>query len=568
MASTSRSRSESASPGAPLVAPGAARGRPSGRAGPRRVRRRGSRGRARPARRPSAGTRPRPRRARAGSARWSENDVSTTTATAGCPSAIRRVASIPSRTGISRSISTTSGCCSAHEPDGLLAVLGGADELDVVERRREVLEPGADDGMVIRDEESDHRCGSSSVKRRPGARRRAYLDVGSRPRRELLEQREPDMPVRTPPLPLLGREADAVVEDDEPGDAVPAPESDGDGRRHGVALDVAQRLGGGAVDEALLVRRRAGDRRRPRARSRRRVRRAAPAGRPAPPRARSRAGWAGGSRRAASGGCASRRGSPPPRRAASRASRGRRRRLGRGAERVRDAGEVLDGAVVEVGRDPAPLVGRRLDGADEQRLALLWLLCRRRPSRHASGTWTSQRRTRLASKRTAKGSQIRRPVASTASRRWYVSKRSSVPSGVRTARRPRRGRPAPARSGSPGRRGRPARLSPCRPQRLQLGGLQREPRPDQARLVRVHDAAAAVPQLDPDDTVAEHALVDDPVDGVDRRGVPVEERRVERGLDDALPGEHRELPGVAKRLVLPEARGARGRPSRRRPRAR
>ena len=55
--------------------------------------------------------------------------------------------------------------------------------------------------------------------------------------------------------------------------------------------------------------------------------------------------------------------------------------------------------------------------------------CSRRPSRQASGTWTSHSRTRLASRRAANGSQIRRPVASTALRRWYVSKSSGVPSG-------------------------------------------------------------------------------------------------------------------------------------------
>ena len=45
--------------------------------------------------------------------------------------------------------------------------------------------------------------------------------------------------------------------------------------------------------------------------------------------------------------------------------------LGRRAQRVRDPGEVLDGAVVELCRDPPPLVGGRLDGPHEQRLTLL-----------------------------------------------------------------------------------------------------------------------------------------------------------------------------------------------------
>ena len=117
-------------------APGAAPGRRAGRAAPRRARRRAPRARARRARRPSAGSRPRRRRARARICSRSENDVRTTTATRGCASAIRRVASMPSSTGISRSISTTSGPLLRAERDGLLAVRGGADELDVVERRR------------------------------------------------------------------------------------------------------------------------------------------------------------------------------------------------------------------------------------------------------------------------------------------------------------------------------------------------------------------------------------------------------------------------------------------------
>src|SRR5437763_1068008 len=55
---------------------------------------------------------------------------------------------------------------------------------------------------------------------------------------------------------------------------------------------------------------------------------------------------------------------PPPRRPALR------QRLGRRGEPVRDAGEVLHHAVVEVLRDPPPLVLGRVDRAPQQRLAL------------------------------------------------------------------------------------------------------------------------------------------------------------------------------------------------------
>ena len=45
--------------------------------------------------------------------------------------------------------------------------------------------------------------------------------------------------------------------------------------------------------------------------------------------------------------------------------------LGGGAQRVRDSREILDGPVVEVGRDATPLVGGRLDGALEERRTIL-----------------------------------------------------------------------------------------------------------------------------------------------------------------------------------------------------
>ena len=55
------------------------------------------------------------------------------------------VASIPSSTGISRSISTTSGCALGADRHRLLAVRRGSDELDARERREELREPGPHD---------------------------------------------------------------------------------------------------------------------------------------------------------------------------------------------------------------------------------------------------------------------------------------------------------------------------------------------------------------------------------------------------------------------------------------
>ena len=150
-----------------------------------------------------------------------------------------------------------------------------------------------------------------------------------------------------------------------------ASEGDRDACRLGVALDVAERLGGRAVDEPLvgLARARlpgstASSVSSPRASERREEvgeRRLEPA--------RAQVGRVDLDEQRAQ---AAHRVPRPGRRVAERRPRGGRRLGLRGrAQRVRDPGEVLDGAVVEVGRDPAPLVGGRLDGAHEQRLALL-----------------------------------------------------------------------------------------------------------------------------------------------------------------------------------------------------
>ena len=199
----------------------------------------------------------------------------------------------------------------------------------------------------------------------------------------------------------------------------------------------------------------------------------------------------------------------------------------------------------------------------------------RRSRRQARGTWTSQRSTRLPSRSAANGSQMRRPVAATALLRWYVSNRSGVPSGARigqvhlvqvalAALEAVLGACEVAQLGA----GRP------RAQDVELRRVEREGRADEPRLVGVHDAAVARPDLDPDDPLAEHALLDDPVDGIDRLGARRAGATSDRRLDDALARERRRTdarrgaprraPGCGARAARPlrRRRARRGRRAR------
>ena len=75
----------------------------------------------------------------------------------------RHVAPAPSRTGIRRSMSTTSGAAAA-QGEGLRAVGGLADDLDVGSREQR-HQTRADHGMVVDDQHPDHR----GITRRNGA---------------------------------------------------------------------------------------------------------------------------------------------------------------------------------------------------------------------------------------------------------------------------------------------------------------------------------------------------------------------------------------------------------------
>ena len=244
-----------------------------------------------------------------------------------------------------------------------------------------------------------------------------------------------------------------------------------------------------------------------------------------------------------------------PHRAAGRRGRVQERRtrclgavglLRRRAQRIRDPGELLHRPVVEVRRDAPPLVGRCLHRADEQRFAILL-----RPpqpvaeppgERHLEEPQQDERcheetRERQPDPPPGRGYGIAALVRLEEERRAVgradreidlveiaVAALEPVLRAVEVAQLRARGG-----AGT---------------QHVALVGVQREARSDQSRLVGVDDSAGRVPDLDADDPLAEHALVDDAVDRVERRRIAVEEAGLDRRLHDPLPGERRELSRV------------------------
>ena len=76
---------------------------------------------------------------------------------------------MPSSAGISRSISTTSGRSRAASVNGLGAVAGLADHLEIRLRRQHGREPVAHHRMIVGEEDANHerRRGTSAVIRVP-----------------------------------------------------------------------------------------------------------------------------------------------------------------------------------------------------------------------------------------------------------------------------------------------------------------------------------------------------------------------------------------------------------------
>ncbi len=234
--------------------------------------------------------------------------------------------------------------------------------------------------------------------------------------------------------------------------------------------------------------------------------------------------------------------------------RGRRLGLGGCAERVREPGEILDGAVVQLRGDPPPLVGGRLDRVHEKCLAGLLRPaqspveaprqrhldepqereareqegCERHPDAPSGGRNGARALVRLE--------EQRRPVRRADGEVDLVEAPLALLEAVLGAREI-------------------AQLGPCAAgaEHVELRLVERVAGADQPRLVGVEDAAVARPELDADDALAEDALLDDPVDGRDRLAVAAEEAGRDRRLDDALARERRELACVAERLRVPEA---------------
>ena len=185
--------------------------------------------------------------------RWSENEVSTRTATCGASATIARVASMPSSTGISRSISTTSGSAARAELDRLRPVGRGTDELQIRLRGDDAREPVAEHAVVVRKQHADHVRGHLELDTRPFALARRDHEVAARLRRQLLDEGQSQMALGAALCTHLGAEAATVVGDDESCERVVDAELDADGGRIRVRDHVAHRLLRHAIDERLLL---------------------------------------------------------------------------------------------------------------------------------------------------------------------------------------------------------------------------------------------------------------------------------------------------------------------------
>ncbi len=232
---------------------------------------------------------------------------------------------------------------------------------------------------------------------------------------------------------------------------------------------------------------------------------------------------------------------------------GRAFRLRGGAQRVGDPRQVLHRPVVELGRDPPAFVVGCLDRADEQRLAL-GLRAPKSPVEAPGERHLNEPEEDEAAEQER---CERHPDAAPGGR-------DRAPPLVRLEqeRRPARGADRevhlvqvalPALVPVLGSREiAQRRLRGARLQHVELLRVEGKPHADQARLVRVHDPTIGRPQLDPDDPLAEHALLDDPIDGGDRLRLAVQKPRRDCRLDDPLARKRGELPRVAKRLAVPQ----------------
>ena len=132
--------------------------------------------------------------------------------------AIRRVASMPSISGIRMSISTTSGSSSRDAVDACSAVGALADDLDVVLGLEDHAEAGADQRLVVDEQHADAHAGTDAPSGQPGAHGEAAAGARARPASDAAvaaptRSRMPDEAVAAAASPSRAGAGAAVVDD-------------------------------------------------------------------------------------------------------------------------------------------------------------------------------------------------------------------------------------------------------------------------------------------------------------------------------------------------------------------
>ena len=155
---------------------------------------------------------------------------------------------MPSSTGMSRSISTTSGVSCARARHRLGAVGGGADDLDVLEAADQPAEAVADHAVVVGQQHPDHR---RQLQR--DRRTRSGGAVDGQPAaglgHEVLEQRQADVALLAAARALGGIEPAPVIGHDQ----FLGGHVDLDAASARMVTHVSQRLAGDAVDQRVVA---------------------------------------------------------------------------------------------------------------------------------------------------------------------------------------------------------------------------------------------------------------------------------------------------------------------------
>ena len=132
---------------------------------------------------------------------------------------MRRVVAIPSSSGISMSISTTSAPCSASAASASSPPPAERHDLDALEGADQLAEPGPHHGVVVAHQDPDH-AGTSTSSTVPSPGRRAHLGVPAQVGREVLDQGEAEVALLAAPLPGRRVEPAPVVLHAQAGAAV------------------------------------------------------------------------------------------------------------------------------------------------------------------------------------------------------------------------------------------------------------------------------------------------------------------------------------------------------------